>query len=142
MGLMMKQINKRTNHIPTTFLGLQKRFLLLQPIHSRSDYNKALKVASELASRTRLTKAQADYLDVLAQNIKIYEDKHLTAKKHTPLEILNFLISENGMTGSSLGRILGQRTLGPAILNGKRSLSKAIIRKLANHFSVEPSLFL
>ncbi len=142
MGLMAKQIRNSTNPIPTSFLGLQKKLFMLRPIHSKTDYNKALAIASDLASRTRLTRGQADYLGVLTRNIKEYEDERFATTKHTPVEILKFLVSENGMTGSDLGRVLGHRTLGPKILNGERGLSKQHIGLLAGHFSVEPGLFL
>ena len=142
MGLMAKEINSGTNPIPTSFLGLQKKFFVLRPIHSKTDYNKALRIASDLASREHLTREQAGYLEVLARNIKTFENERFVAKKHSPLEILKFLVSENKMSGSELGRILGSRTLGPAILRGERGLSKTHIGKLAQHFSVNPALFL
>jgi len=142
MQLVIKQINNSKTPIPVTFLGLQKKVLMLRPIHSKSGYKKALKVASDLASRTELTREQAEYLEVLTENIKAYESKRFVARKHSPLEILTFLVSENGMNGSDLGRVLGLRTLGPKILNGERGLSKTHIRKLADYFSVEQGLFL
>ena len=43
---------------------------------------------------------------------------------------------------SDLGRLLGERSLGPKILSGQRELSKAHIRKLADHFGVSAGLFL
>jgi antitoxin component HigA of HigAB toxin-antitoxin module len=46
------------------------------------------------------------------------------------------------MTASDLGRLLGNRTLGAAILAGRRALSKTHIKKPAEHFGVEPGLFL
>jgi len=125
-----------------SFLGLQEEVFVLRPIHSKTDYKKAMNIASNLASCIRLTRDQSDYLEVLTSNIKAYEDEYFEGRKHTPLDILKFLLSENGMTGSDLGRVLGSRTLGPAILRGVRSLSKAHIGKLADHFSVEPGLFL
>ena len=135
MGLTKQKID-HTDRIPTTFLGLQKRFLVLRPIHEESDYQNALEVATELSSRTGLTTEQADYLEVLTSLIADYEEKHLEMSKHSPQEILKFLAEENGMSGSDLGRILGSRTLGPALLRGQRSLSKTHIKKLADHFSV------
>jgi antitoxin component HigA of HigAB toxin-antitoxin module len=51
-------------------------------------------------------------------------------------------VAEYGMTASDLGRLLGNRALGAAILSGRRSLSKAHIKKLAGHFKVEPGLLL
>ena len=140
MGPTTQAIN-HTDRIPTTLLGLQKRFLVLRPIHKEVDYQYALEVATELSSRTGLTSEQADYLEVLTTLIADYEERHIEMSKHSPQEILEFLAEENGMSGSDLGRILGSRTLGPALLRGKRSLSKAHIKKLADHFSVRPVLF-
>ncbi len=142
MGLIAGQISTNTRAIPTSFLGLQKGLFILRPIHSKADYKKAMRIASDLASRIHLTREQSDYLEVLTSNIKAYEDKCFEERKHTPLDILKFLVSENGMSGSDLGRVLGNRTLGSAILRGVRSLSKAHIRRIAKHFSVEPGLFL
>ena len=46
------------------------------------------------------------------------------------------------MSASDLGRLLGDRSLGPRILNGDRALSKAHIKILANHFNVSPAVLL
>ncbi len=46
------------------------------------------------------------------------------------------------MSASDLGRLLGARPLGSAILRRERQLSKANILKLADHFRVDPGLFL
>ncbi|MHC4565956.1 MAG: helix-turn-helix domain-containing protein [Planctomycetota bacterium] len=140
MGLTT-QAAKHADRIPTTLLGLQKRFLGLRPIHKKADYQYALEVATELSSRTNLTSEQADYLEVLATLVADYEEKHFEMSRHSPQEILKFLVEENQMSGSDLGRILGSRTLGPALLRGQRSLSKTHIKKLADHFSVSPALF-
>ena len=141
MSLAAQQVNNHTGRIPTTLLGLQKRFFVLRPIHNKVDYQDALAVATELASRTDLNSEQADYLEVLAKVIADYEEKHFEMSKHSPQEILKFLVEENQMSGSDLGRILGNRTLGPALLRGERTLSKTNIKKLAEYFSVSPALF-
>ena len=141
MSLPKRQVIHHMDRIPTTLLGLQKKFFVLRPIRNKSDYQKALDVATELSSRTDLTSEQADYLEILTKVIADYEDRHFKMSKHSPQEILEFLVEENQMSGSDLGRILGNRTLGPALLRGKRSLSKTHIKKLANYFSVSPALF-
>lgn len=141
MNVAAQRVNNRTGRIPTTLLGLQKRFFVLRPIHNKVDYQHALTVATELASRTNLISEQADYLEVLTTLIADYEERHFEMSKHSPHEILKFLVEENKMSGSDLGRILGSRTLGPALLRGQRSLSKTHIKKLSDYFSVSPALF-
>lgn len=141
MGLAAQQINNHIGRIPTSFLGLQKSLFALRPIHKKRDYKEALTVATELASREDLSSEQADYLEILTKIIADYEEKNLEMSKYNPQEILEFLVEENQMSGSDLGRILGSRTLGPALLRGKRTLSKTHIKKLAEYFSVNPALF-
>ncbi|MFH1719942.1 MAG: hypothetical protein ABIF19_21520 [Planctomycetota bacterium] len=141
MSLTAQQVNSRADRIPTTLLGLQKRFFVLRPIHNKVDYQDALAVATDLFSRTELTAEQADYLEILTKIIADYEEKHFKMSKYSPHEMLKFLVEENQMSGSDLGRVLGSRTLGPALLSGQRSLSKTHIKKLAKYFSVSPALF-
>lgn len=141
MGLAAQKTNNHNGRIPTSFLGLQKSLFVLRPIHKKRDYQKALAVATALASREDLSSEQADYLEILTKIIADYEEKHLETSKYSPQEILEFLVEENQMSGSDLGRILGSRTLGPALLRGKRTLSKTHIKKLSEYFSVSPALF-
>jgi HTH-type transcriptional regulator/antitoxin HigA len=142
MNITIEQVNNHTAHIPTDFLDLQREFFELRPIHNKTDHQKALRVAAEISSLAKLTSGQNDYLEVLTRIIADYEEKHFEMSKHTPQEILKFLVEENQMSGSDLGRILGNRTLGPALLRGERSLSETHIKKLADYFSVSPALFL
>lgn len=128
--------------LPDNFLKLQKDLFMLRPIHSKKDCATATKIAGDLASREHLTKIQSDYLESLANNIMVYESKKMKIGKSDPVDILRFLLKENGLTGSDLGNILGNRALGSKILKRKRNLSKANIRKIADHFSVSPALFL
>jgi antitoxin component HigA of HigAB toxin-antitoxin module len=44
------------------------------------------------------------------------------------------------MNASDIGRLLGDRSLGPKILNGDRALSKSHIKILAQHFNVSPAV--
>jgi hypothetical protein len=45
------------------------------------------------------------------------------------------------MSASDLGRLLGTRTLGAAILRGERKISRANARVLGDYFKVKPALF-
>jgi HTH-type transcriptional regulator / antitoxin HigA len=138
MGIAAQQVNHHTD--TKSIIDLQKRYFVLRPIHKKSDYQNALTVAKELALYTDLTCEQADYLEILTKIIADYEEKQLKISKHSPQEILKFLVEENQMSGSDLGRVLGNRTLGPALLRGERTLSKTHIIKLAGYFSVSPAL--
>lgn len=138
-----KTMKAKDFKIPTNWKKLVNDLYLLKPIRTKGDYNRAVYIADMLAGRTDLNKDQADYFDSLSTLIEAYETEHENIDTDTdPIGILKFLLDSNGLNGSDLGRLLGYRQLGAKVLNRERGLSKAHIKKLAEHFSVEPGLFL
>jgi HTH-type transcriptional regulator/antitoxin HigA len=97
-----------------------------------------------LAVLDERTRDQEDYLSVLTTLIERYEAEHYAKEFDgvAALDALKFLLEEHGMNGSDLGRLLGCRTLGAAILRGDRGLSRKHILALARHFRVDPGVFL
>lgn len=114
-----------------------------RPIHDDVDLANAGEMIDRLAGFA-LNADQEDYLEALATFVEAYEAARFPIDDSaiTPLECLKHLLAEHEMNASDLGRLLGSRTLGAAILSGRRDLSKMHIRKLADHFKVEPGLFL
>jgi HTH-type transcriptional regulator / antitoxin HigA len=86
----------------------------------------------------------SDFLDAISTFVEAYEAARFPVDGSglTPLEAVEALKAEHEMSVSDLGRLLGNRTLGVAILPGRRSLSKSHIKKLSEHFRVDPVLFL
>lgn len=128
--------------LPRTYEGLV-RILPPRPIDEESGLGRAIEMIRCLAGHD-LNKDQDDYLEALSVFVEAYEEVHypIDTSHITPLDSLKFLLEENGMSASDLGRLLGNRSLGSAILSGRRQLSKAHILKLAERFKVETSLFL
>ena len=73
-----------------------------------------------------------------------YETQHYPrGKRVSPVELLKYLMEQNSMNTTDLGELLGSgRGQASMILNGKRELSKANIRVLADRFKVSPAAFL
>ena len=113
-------------------------------IQDEADYDATLEVLEALLRLRRPTRAQAQYLDTLTQLVHAYDEAHYAEElvELTPVQILEGILEEHDWTASDLGRLLGNRALGSKILRGERALSKAHIRTLAEHFQVEPGLFL
>lgn len=112
-------------------------------IHDDVAYRNVLEMIGAVLARPKLTKGQTEYVETWAVLVEAYElEHHGIGDDVTPIEALQYLIDEAGMNASDLGRLLGNRSLGSAILNGRRELSKAHIRALADHFKVEPGLFM
>jgi HTH-type transcriptional regulator / antitoxin HigA len=139
----MSTATTRPKQMPKTYPGLVE---LMPPrtIHDDVDLENVTEIIDRLAVLDRPTKDQADYLETLSTLVAAYETAHhsLDVSRLGPLDTLRFLLNEHGLNASDLGRILGQRQLGSAILRGDRQLSKAHILKLAAHFDVSPCVFL
>ena len=133
----------KIKEIPIHWINLIESLYSLKPIDTQEDYNRAMHIIEMLVGRTDLNTDQTAYLESLSILVEAYENAHFEIEtKSTPLETLKFLLEQNGLSGSDLGRILGQRQVGSKILRGERALSKAHIKAVAEYFSVDPSLFL
>jgi HTH-type transcriptional regulator/antitoxin HigA len=135
---------KRTAGRPSpSYLSLIERFPL-RPLRSEPDYEAAAAILDGLAVRPEgsLDAGEQDYLDTLTLLVEAYDREHEELNRHADdLSMLKYLLQESGMTQADFGRLLGNRALASLILRGHRQLSKAHIRKLANHFKLSPALF-
>ncbi|MCY2989970.1 MAG: transcriptional regulator [Planctomycetota bacterium] len=132
----------RFRELPKTYGELVAK-LPPRPIHDEVDLANATEMIDRLAGFD-LNADQEDYLEALSTFVETYEAVRfpIDDSRLAPLDTLKTLLGEHGLTASDLGRLLGNRTLGAAILSSRRNLSKAHIKKLAEHFKVEPGLFL
>ena len=133
----------KAQRLPTDFKSLVK----MHPpsaIRDDVDYRSVQEVIDALTRLPTLSPGQARYLETLTILFAAYEDgRHpIDASGVTPLDVLRALVREHGMTASDLGRLLGERSLGSKVLTGGRTLSKANVRTLADHFGVSADLFL
>jgi antitoxin component HigA of HigAB toxin-antitoxin module len=117
---------------------------MLRPINDKADFENAQEVADALAVLDRRTKDQDEYLESLSQLMEHYENSRspILDAGLTPIEVLTYLMGSREMSESDLGRLLGERSLGNALLSGRRAMSKAHIRLLADYFKVSADLFL
>jgi len=132
--------NRKT--IPGRFADLVA-MLAPRAIHDDTQYRDVLETIDAVLARPKLTKGQTEYVETWAVLVEDYEREHHGIDDDaTPIESLQYLLDEAGMNASDLGRLLGNRSLGSAILSGQRELSKTHIRTLSEHFKVEPGLLL
>jgi len=113
-------------------------------IHDDVAYENAMDLINKLTSLPSATEGQLKYLDTLTILVERYEDETEGGEPQgiDSLAVLRYLMEDRGMNASDLGRLLGDRSLGPKILNGDRALSKAHIKILAQHFNVSPAALL
>ena len=127
------------------YLAMVREFPLI-PVKNDRHLTQAFAVIDLLAviDEEKLTSAQADYLMVLSDLVERYEnERHAIDLSYLDgIDALKQLLEENGMSASDLGRLLGNRPSGAAILRRERQLSKAHIAVLCGRFGVSADLFL
>jgi HTH-type transcriptional regulator/antitoxin HigA len=140
---MTMQMTETTPRIPDAWFQLIEKLYDLRPIKTKKAYSQAMQALRALMRLQRRNKDQNDYLKSLSVLIGDYESRVCQIDVPSdPVENLKFLLEENEMTASDLGRMLGDRSLGSRLLNGARSLSKNHIRVLSERFKVSPALFI
>jgi HTH-type transcriptional regulator/antitoxin HigA len=139
----MKSVSCDIDPMPKTFEELHSLHPL-RPIGDKVDFENAQQIADRLAVLDRRTRDQEDYLETLATLMEKYESEHspIHTRNLDPIATLRFLMDQHGLSASDIGRVLGQRQLGAAILRRDRALSKGHVLKLARHFGVGVGAFL
>lgn len=120
---------------------------LIQEIGNEAEYDKALALLDELTDSADDSQTSQRLLDMLCASIKRYEDSapqfaefNEKVEAITGVELLKFLMKQNGLTGADLPEI-GDKTVVSRTLNGKRTLSSTNIQALARRFHLNPGAF-
>jgi HTH-type transcriptional regulator/antitoxin HigA len=98
----------------------------VKPIRSPEDYEAALAEVERLWG-TKSGTPEGDRLDVLATLIDAYEAEHFPMD---PIEAIKFRMEQQGLTRKDLEGIIGSRARIAEVLERKRNLSIAMIRRL------------
>ncbi|MFZ2508828.1 MAG: helix-turn-helix domain-containing protein [Steroidobacteraceae bacterium] len=101
----------------------------IRPIRTRADYDDALARVGELMDAAPDSEDGAE-LDVLATLIDAYEARNFPIESPDPVEAIKFRMEQKGIKRKDLERLLGGRSRVSEIMNRKRNLSIAQIRKL------------
>jgi HTH-type transcriptional regulator/antitoxin HigA len=143
--LMATTIKAAKITIADDYLDLVKRFPLV-PIRNDRHLKDAHTIIDELSSigEDNLTEGQLSYLLVLGDLATAYESAAFDemTKNVGGLDILKHLMEEHGLTGSDIGRIIGQRELGAKVIKGTRQISREHAKLLGKHFGLPAELFL
>ncbi len=101
----------------------------MQPIHNDADLQQAFQRLQQIWGAAPGTKA-ADELEILAVLIEHYEAKHFPVPASDPVEAIKFRMEQQGLTNKDLEPFIGSRGRVSEILNHKRPLSLAMIKRL------------
>jgi HTH-type transcriptional regulator/antitoxin HigA len=113
----------------------------LKPIRTKADYKKALAEVERLWGARSGTQ-EGDRLDVLATLIDAYETEHYPMDPPDPIEAIKFRMEQQGLSRKDLEPLIGTRTRVAEVLNRKRSLSIAMIRRLHEKLGISAEVLI
>jgi HTH-type transcriptional regulator/antitoxin HigA len=112
-------------------------------IKTEEENNRMLAIVERFMKKgENLTAEEGELLELLSNLIADFEEKAYPIRDASPLEMLQHLMDARGLTAKDLWEVLGSKGVTSEVLNGKRSISKTHIKKLAVFFNVSPELFI
>jgi|SRR5579872_5083703 len=111
-------------------------------LRTRREYDASRKEIHSLMLEEELEPEQGEYLELLVTLVEAYERAHVKVSKGSPHDILRELMDARGMKQTDLAKLVGSSGTASEIFNGKREISKALAKKLGDHFNVPYTLFL
>ncbi len=101
----------------------------LKPVKNNRELNRALKRIEELWGAKPNT-SSGDELDVLMLLVEKYEDEHYAIPASDPIEAIKFLMEQKNLSRKDLEPYIGTSGRVSEVLNRKRKLTLAMIKKL------------
>jgi HTH-type transcriptional regulator/antitoxin HigA len=89
-----------------------------------------------------LTPEEESLAELMTLLVREFEESKYPLGHAEPLEALRILMEDRGNRQRDLIPVFGSSSVVSDVLNGKRSISKAHARKLAEFFRVPASLFI
>ena len=114
-------------------------------IKTKRDHKNALATVERIMSKgeRNLSPEEGRLLELLVVLIEKYEDAVYPISKRTdPRIALRELMSEHGLKQTDLVDVFGTQSVVSEVLNGKRQVSKAHARNLADRFRLPVDIFI
>ncbi len=111
------------------------RMVTVPVIKNDDDLEFAIKRIEELWG-AELDTPEGDELEVLVVLVEAYEQEHYPIDPPDPVETVLAAMEERGATRGELAKILGGASRVSEFLNRKRNLTKSMIRRLHEEWSI------
>lgn len=116
---------------------------LPRPIRNDRDLERAIARLEELDERDEdLSPEERELVELYAGLIEAYEDQRYPLPHAAPQEFLRALLEDRGLSQADIAPLVGGRGHASEILTGKRSISKAQAKKLAERFKLSVEVFI
>ena len=115
---------------------------LPRPIRTEAEHTRLTAMLLELDEREDLSPEEEALAEVMTLLIEDYEEKYHPLPAVSPQASLNALMEERGLKHKDIWPILGNKGSASEVLSGRRSVSKAQAKRLAEFFHVPIDLFI
>ena len=103
----------------------------IRPIHDEADHKAALKaVSGYFDNEPEPGTEEADRFEILLALIQVYEARHFPVGLPDPIEAIKFRMEQSGLAIKDLEPMIGRPNRVYEVLNRKRPLTLAMIRRL------------
>jgi len=111
-------------------------------IETEAEYEQTLATVEALTFNQNRTPEQTALYKLLVMLVEVYETERYPIQDVSPVDVLNHIMAASGTRQADLVGIIGSSGVVSEIVNGKRTLSKAQAKILADRFKVSLSLFM
>jgi HTH-type transcriptional regulator / antitoxin HigA len=112
-------------------------------IRTEEENNRMLALVEQLMAKgDNLTPEEGELLRLLGKLIADFEEESYHLDEAAPHEVLRELMDARGLKQGDVGQLLGSKGRVSEVINGKRAISKAQAKALAEFFHVSAELFI
>ena len=111
-------------------------------IRTEEEYERLTNELMRLDERGDLSREENELAELLTVLIDEYEERRYPIRKANPQQTLQHLMEVRKLTQKDLWKVFGSKGITSEVFHGKRSISKAQARKLAEFFHVNVELFI
>ena len=133
----------------TTTLELNKKTYgqllgraLPRVIHREEECARLTNELMRLDERTGSSREEKDLAELLTVLIDEYETRRYPIPQASPRQTLRHLMEARDLTQKDLWKVFGSRGIASEVFHGKRAISRAQAKKLADFFHVGVELFI
>jgi len=115
---------------------------LPKAIETEKENERALAEIERLIDKGKARSSEENALLALLLNlVEKFEAENYPIPNAPPHEVIGHLMQEQGLRPRDLAPVVGSRGYASDLINGKREISKAMAKKLAEFFHVSPEVF-
>lgn len=113
----------------------------IKPIKTETDYELTL-IAIESLFDAMPNTPEGDELEILTTLLEAYEEKHYPIDFPDPVAAIEYTMESQGLSRKDLEVCLGSRARVSEILNHKRKLTLAMIKRLYEQFKIPAAVLI